>query len=1066
MSLRVAATALAVVLAARAAMAQGRAEVVLDAVLEFNMAAVAHAADARAGADTIGGLRLPDVFLHPSAMPATLTYRSVELPQVAPGERLLLLARLGIREGVPWDAVEAKPNGVRFSVAINGDTAIVGDVAESRWVPVAADLGRWAGSNVDVVFQTDALGNTAYDWACFGDPLIVLLKPGPGEDRPEGPGVVVCDEPDAELGLATVSGGSGAAGIVASSPGRGTMYVFAGAPLLEWVSASPPIAFPGDTVELRVRVRNTGRGTWTDGAVSLPTAGGLILSGPSRLPVPPIPPGESATVSRPATVARNASGVVKLAAHVGSQRVHGRLLVGERGAGPAIAFGDGSVELVSADGVCVGAIAHVGAGSYARPIGQIVPLVRLATLTAAAAEHVGDEPLALKVAGATPERVRLEAASERFTVAVTMAAGEDGTLSMEHELLASDRLEVLAFGGPTVIAGAAAYGDAKTDGLFPGLEFLEGDEPSSNPRDAHPPLNLKTVPHPFSVTVPMMSVSGAGAYVGLAWDPLQEWAPGERYPSAQFASPDFLHGVRGHRMSLFVPTVPDYVPENSSTAETPFVLERGERISLHSKLMVGKGGSLDALMRWIAIRGLPWQDLPRTEAEQIAICRAGLLDTVWDEETPGWRHCVGWAPAPSPGLAVLALRDAYENPASGQAAELERRARKVVDAIVDRDPAGLASRAVCHIMKWEAPFWVGHVGAALEAVRHEAEGLIASQSPDGYWVFRPGPTNAALGVAGDHVLGTTAGHAAALLKYARIANDAEALAAGERALAAMMQYRVPRGAQVWECPMYEPDILAAAHAVAAYTEGYRITGKQDYLDAAEYWATTGLPFLYLWEAPDRPGMAYAGIPVFGTTFFVHTWIGRPVQWCALVYGHALSQLADQLPTSSAKLWRRVAWGITASAGHQQFAEGELMGTYPDGWYDHFTARNGPFINPEDILVGLYDSTGREVDVSTVVLTTPSRRIHITSAAVVSLARLTPQGLRFRLDFFEGRPAFALVAGAGEPMAVRVNGRDLPRASGSLAGPGYRHVQGRDWTEIGVEFPPDSQTANVQVVLTR
>ena len=97
----------------------------------------------------------------------------------------------------------------------------------------------------------------------------------------------------------------------------------------------------------------------------------------------------------------------------------------------------------------------------------------------------------------------------------------------------------------------------------------------------------------------------------------------------------------------------------------------------------------------------------------------------------------------------------------------------------------------------------------------------------------------------------------------------------------MKRFNIPRGAQTWECPLYEPDILAAAFAVGAYVEAYEITKDDHHLGRAEYWAKTGLPFLYHWNLTDRPGMRFASIPVFGTTFHTHSWFGVPVQWCGL-----------------------------------------------------------------------------------------------------------------------------------------------------------------------------------------
>ena len=66
--------------------------------------------------------------------------------------------------------------------------------------------------------------------------------------------------------------------------------------------------------------------------------------------------------------------------------------------------------------------------------------------------------------------------------------------------------------------------------------------------------------------------------------------------------------------------------------------------------------------------------------------------------------------------------------------------------------------------------------------------------------------------------------------------------------------------------MYQPDVLAAAHAIGAYVEAYELTKKKEYLKRATYWAATALPFLYHWHLPDRPGMRFASIPFLVQVF--------------------------------------------------------------------------------------------------------------------------------------------------------------------------------------------------------
>src|SRR5207247_6520951 len=149
----------------------------------------------------------------------------------------------------------------------------------------------------------------------------------------------------------------------------------------------------------------------------------------------------------------------------------------------------------------------------------------------------------------------------------------------------------------------------------------------------------------------------------------------------------------------------------------------------------------------------------------------------------------------------------------------------------------------------------------------------------------------------------------------------------------------------------DPDILGAAWPIAAGLDGYGITGNARWLHDASYWAETGLPFIYHWTLPNHPMMLGAAIPVFGSTFYTHTWLGVPVQWCGLVYAYHVFHLARELEKRSRaaernskaamqtesplpvalKLgpsdWQRVVELITVSAMRQQFAAGPRIGTY-------------------------------------------------------------------------------------------------------------------------------------------
>lgn len=213
--------------------------------------------------------------------------------------------------------------------------------------------------------------------------------------------------------------------------------------------------------------------------------------------------------------------------------------------------------------------------------------------------------------------------------------------------------------------------------------------------------------------------------------------------------------------------------------------------------------------------------------------------------------------------------------------------------------------------------------------------------------------------------------------------------------------------------MYQPDILAAAHAIGAYVEAYELTGEKAHLKRAEYWAKTGLPFLYHWHLPDRPGMQFASIPVFGTTFYTHPWFGVPVQWNGLVFAYYLQRLNKHTKNQR---WHQIAEGITVSAMYQQWQDGELKGTYPDGFYGFCTEGRGPHLNPEDIMANFYTLRGLDPGIKTVI----AGGIHLSSGAKGEALTLTESGqLTWSLSYVEGETSYALIAGYGQaPQQIR------------------------------------------------
>jgi hypothetical protein len=294
-----------------------------------------------------------------------------------------------------------------------------------------------------------------------------------------------------------------------------------------------------------------------------------------------------------------------------------------------------------------------------------------------------------------------------------------------------------------------------------------------------------------------------------------------------------------------------------------------------------------------------------------------------------------------------------------------------------------------------------------------------------------GPDNAA-------ELGTCARNAYEILRYCRLTGDADTFAAVEPALRFMEQFKVPRAAQVWECPVHAPDILAAADAIEAYLEAYRFSGDRRYLERATGWAWRGLPFLYVWNPPDRPMLRYASIAILGGSWHAGSWIGQPVQWNGLRYAYALLKLAE---ADSSFPWKPVAEGVTVSALHQQDESDPNAALWPD----NFSAIDGSkcawVFEPGLILKNVFRLLDHEVEPSTTVLGSGTERVFVSSRARISEGAWAPPTLRFQASFPPGESGSVVVGHVTRPATVSVNGVPAASLSSPLqqaAGNAWRH----------------------------
>ena len=504
---------------------------------------------------------------------------------------------------------------------------------------------------------------------------------------------------------------------------------------------------------------------------------------------------------------------------------------------------------------------------------------------------------------------------------------ETDRIVMTHTLRCDRDGSLYRYDGPALRVGDGTFGKAKYEALFPGLEYLAAHEVSSSDRDILPPGDLRAVTDPRRICIPTMAITSPDHdLVALLWDNEQRWSEDHDQPAAVFASPNLVESGdprlgpsaftversgNNHLLGLFAPSIPDFLDENGLRSREPVVLETGKSITLQSILLVrSEAEVLDAVTEWLKwSKPGPIGDPPKSLREHYALSLRGFEEILY---TPGkgWASVKGWDPSPSPATAeaYLYLAEQLQRPELRQTA---------IERIGQHRDISLALH-------------LGDVSGAVRNTRSAGFNALKRREPDGNWVFHPTEKTASLGEAGDTNVGMAAGHVRQILYCAAQSADPELLKEGLQGLEWIRQWRVPRGAQVWEIPLHAPDILASSHCCEAFLWGYRLTGDESYLEDAVYWARTGLPFVYFWQTPTKglEPMRGGTIPIFGATFYVGSWYGRLVQWCGLEYAASLLNLA---PYDDSHDWRTIARDITVSGWRQQQEKEGYQGLYPDSW---------------------------------------------------------------------------------------------------------------------------------------
>jgi hypothetical protein len=642
-------------------------------------------------------------------------------------------------------------------------------------------------------------------------------------------------------------------------------------------------------------------------------------------------------------------------------------------------------------------------------------------------------------------------------------------LSVESVLRTSAPGKLLAWSGPDYVPGEGSFGTAKESGLFPGLEFLLGDELSSGTDFFDASVADRFVPHPNKVTIPLMSITHKGLVTGLMWDPLQEWAPGHERPAALYAVPNRWDHQPNHLMRLFAPGATAGLDENAESLAEPFAIGPTDEQRLSYQLFAAPAtDELAALRIWLGEHGvadLPPQ--PFSYERSIELALEAYVDTTWEPGDGGWHLALHdpWGPGADNVAALHLWWSTLSGAAPGNdAAEARRIAAEGTGGATRHggpSPSRYLPTLAMHMASSPAGLILGK-----ELAYHN----LVAQTSDGGFVFTPNPSEARpFGRLGDTSTGHTAMHTFPLLLGARLYGDRSLATVGMRALDYLQAqpYR-PEGAQTWELQLHVPDLLGAAWCVESYVEAYRLTADESYLEEAQRWALAGMPFIYQWSASDRDLMAYGTIPVFGATRYSWPWTGRPVQWNGLAYAIALMDLTEVLDEANLKPdlhWAQVAEGIVIATMQMQATEGKYLGMYPDAW-DVVIGDEAYswWLIPSWHMQALLRVKGTPyTEPVTEIIEDGGNSIHVSTVGELQEVSLEDDVLRVRLSYPAGEDTALLVSNILLPERVMVDGVDAPRtARWEPREPAW------DWQRraVPVRIPMETSTAEVEIVLHR
>ena len=557
-----------------------------------------------------------------------------------------------------------------------------------------------------------------------------------------------------------------------------------------------------------------------------------------------------------------------------------------------------------------------------------------------------------------------------WTAVRTFIAAHNNAVNVTTSIRVTEDRQIVQMPWITLFPGLGSFSEHKTQALLAGVEYLV-DEPSSDTKDFAPQKADRRIVNDYKLCFPLMAISHKKKWLSLSWDY-------NKFPATIFDSPDRQFHSGGHLFALWSPGPQQKRTENEFDIHEAFPIYKNIPLKLEATIAVGDNDDtvVSAIADYVERNPLP--PLPVYEdgfQGALSLMAHGWLDSVVHVGDQ-WRHAYtrGTSHPPRTVFDAIVLMDYIAQKTTDK--EL---AKRLLDCIAKTLPAIQPKEygtSITHNYQNLFSFLYQSAGEEwLKAVTVHANYNLDRLRADGSYPYRPLPPDVKLNYGtthwADHANGLTAtslmGSARFVLASANPSFREKYLKTLDRVFAC---YRndVPRGAQTWEIPMHSPDILGSAYMLVLATNAYKISGDPKYLKEAEYWALTGIPFVYLVNPVEHlnPKGLYATIAVLGATFWTAAnWIGLPVQWCGAVYRNALYEYLDILdnPTKHA-FWKKIADGITITGLQFTYQKrdgdpDDEIGLLPDSYRLLTDIKGGPSINPGTIQLFMpqaYDET--------------------------------------------------------------------------------------------------------------